>query len=62
MYDLKIFNSYNDAKFIFNTYMGNISPLSFFIETFNLAISASNNIPPKDKEICKALISTFYYA
>ena len=62
MYSIKLYNSYNDSNFIFNTCIGNISSWSFCIGIFNLAISASNLIPQNDKEICKVLISTFDYA
>ena len=61
MYSIRLYNLYNDANFIFNTCIGNISLWSFCIGISNLAISASNFIPQRDKEICKALISTFNY-
>ena len=62
MFGIRLYNLYNDANFIFNTCIKNISPWSFCIGISNLAISASNFIPQRDKEICKALISTLNYA
>ena len=53
MFDIRLYNLYNDANFIFNTCIRNISPWSFCIGISNLAISASNFFPQRDKEICK---------
>ena len=62
MFYFKIFNAYNDAKFIFNTCIGTISPKSFCIGIANLGISGSNLFPKINKEICNALISSLDYA
>ena len=54
---LKLYNSYNDIKFIFDTFTGRISPIDFAIGITNLSISNSNRFTPMNKEIYKALIS-----
>lgn len=56
-YPLKIFNTYNDAKFINNLIRGTISNKDFFTGIINLSISYSNNISSTNKEFYKALVS-----
>lgn len=55
---LKVYNYFNDAKFISNTFSRNTTPYDFAKKIINLSISNSNCLTPLNKELYKAFVSS----